>query len=521
MKYKDNKCDFQELVYSTTRAKPEQREEDYTGSLGTNAKSLHTKKTDSLDSKGLALKCSPPVLTHHSKSTGLITSFVKNKFDELVEQLDTDALISERYMLLSSVRHLMPFSRTAKCNRLTRGGTDVTVLKNTEYNSVNFSGLQTCGSPWSCPWCSSKISERRKNEVVQALDSHLSKNGTLYFITLTFRHTKEQDLKQLRDLQTKALAYFRNSRTYKKYLQLIGYTGLIRALEVTWGISNGWHPHTHEIVFADNKVSFQSIKRLLFPAWVSACIKVGLSAPSFKRGIDIRGGEKAGDYVNKYGNELTKSHFKKAKGDRFSPFDLLRSYFFDNVKLHGAKFVQFSEGMQGSRQLYWTNGLKDKFGITDKIDKDLADEIQESAYSLGNITLEKWRSIVRYKSMSTVRIMFSHYHPDHVFSYIDDLYSRYIQTGDKLEDDQRIEKNRNKYKKVNTLPDQSDFLSKVDNRDIFDKINEKMVLDKLSINPLLDPKLYDYIYNLRQKINRREKDNDFLINNYSTKKIGN
>jgi hypothetical protein len=119
------------------------------------------------------------------------------------------------------------------------------------------------------------------------------------------------------------LKYFRKSYDYRLYKKEVGYTGTIRALEVTWGQSNGWHPHTHEIVFADNKVSFHSIKKRLFPAWVAACKKAGLAAPSFKRGIDVRGGEKAGNYINKFGAELTKTHFKKAKGDRYSPFDLL------------------------------------------------------------------------------------------------------------------------------------------------------------------------------------------------------
>ena len=517
MKYKDTSHVNQQKPFDGNRGPVYGEKGSDKKALGTNAKSFDQKNATFCNSKGLETDCSHTLLDHVCDDTGEVTSFTKDKHDQLVEKMDTDKLITERYMLLASVRHLMPFSRTAKCNRLTRSGNDITVLKNIEFNSINFSGLQTCGSPWTCPWCSSKISERRKNEVVQALESHLSNKGSLYFITLTFRHTKEQDLKELRQKQTKALGYLRASKTYRKYKKLIGYSGLIRALEVTWGQSNGWHPHTHEIVFADNKVSFQSIKRLLFPSWVDACEKAGLAAPSFRRGVDVCGGEKAGDYVSKYGNELTKSHFKKATGDRFSPFDLLRSYFYDDVKLHGAKFVDFADGMNGSRQLYWTNGLKARFDITDKIDKDLADEVQELAVSLGNIEVDKWRAIVKYKAMSTLRIMFKSHESHIVFQYVNDLYVKYLSSGDKALDDKRIADNREKYKAVKAKPEHSEFLTK-DKRDVFEKLNESIDIAKarLYFSPESDVDLL--AQDIKLKIIRKEKNKDFLKDNYKSKK---
>ncbi len=443
--------------------------------LGTNAKSFDKKNTVFEATKGLEPNCSGSFLPFIDESTGEITNFTKNNKNNLVEAIDHDKLITERYMLLSSVRSLMPLSRQAKCHRLTRG-CDISVLKNTEFNSVKFSGVQTCGSVWSCPICAAKISERRKIEVVSAIEQHLQNQGHLYFLTLTFRHTKEQSLAENLKKQAKALKYFRDSRPYKDiYKKHIGYLGLIRAKEVTWGMSNGWHPHTHEIIFAQNKKSFQSIKRILFPAWSKACVKAGLLPPSYARGLDIRGGDKAGDYVNKFGSELTKTHFKKAKGDRYSPFDLLRSYFYEDNKLHGAKFVEFAEHFQGSRQLYWTNGLKAKFYINDKNDQELAEEHQEPHTHIADIKLNQWRAIVKYKSQATVNIMFKTHKPDVVFNYIDSLYQRYLTTGDKQKDDLKIKKQREFYRKASPKTEYKDFLT-IDNTCIFDRINYQIDL---------------------------------------------
>lgn len=41
-----------------------------------------------------------------------------------------------------------------------------------------------------------------------------------------------------------------NSTNFKKFKDGIGYEGLVRGLELTYG-SNGWHPHTHELWVLD------------------------------------------------------------------------------------------------------------------------------------------------------------------------------------------------------------------------------------------------------------------------------
>lgn len=484
--------------------------------LVTNAKSSDLKTDKSPISKGLHFKSADTLFSYADQKTGEFTNFVKSKSGFLVESLDYDKTITDRYICLSGARDLMPFSRTAKCNRLSCG-CDISVLKNIEFNKTAYSGLQTCGSVWACPVCSAKVSERRKNEVVQALDSHLASAGELYFITFTFRHSRNDDLEELKTKFREALKFLRESKSYKKYKKMVGYSGLIRALEVTWGQSNGWHPHTHEIVLADKKVSFQSIKRLLFPEWVKSCEKAGLAAPSFRRGIDVQGGEKAGSYITKYGNELAKSHTKKARGDRYTPFDLLRSYSFDSNDLHGVKFLEFAKSMQGARQLYWTNGLKDRFGINDKSDDVLAKENQENMFLLGEIKLEKWRSVVKYNAVASVLIMSRSHDFENIIAFVDGLYSKYVSSGEKQADDERIARNRERYRAKVIKPDHQDYLTKVDNRDVFEKLNDRIKESESRASSPVEQELGIFVHDLKLKLNKKEQQDNFFKEQYFKK----
>ncbi len=520
MKYKDTEQVNQEKTTLGKRGPACGEKAPEVGLLGTNAKSSATFQSLEPINKGLDSNYAHTVHTHVDYETGEVIPFKKNKFGDLVENVSTDKILVERYLLQCSARHLMPHSRTAKCTRLQQRYKDeVGLSKSKEFNTVSYIGLQTCGSPWACASCSARISERRKTEVVTALNKHLSTGATTYFVTFTFSHSKNEDLLLLRKQQEQALRILRASYGYRKYKKIVGYSGLIRALEVTWGMSNGWHPHTHEIVFADKKVSFSAIKNLLFPEWKKACKKAGLAAPSFRRGVDVRGGDKAATYVAKYGDELTKGHSKKATGDRFSPFDLLRSYHYDKNKLHGAKFVEFAEAMQGSRQLYWTNGLKDKFGINEKTDQDLVEETETDDYYMGAIPHLQWRSIVKYKHVATVKIIGRDHGLESVLAFANSIFQEYVSSGDMQKDDERIAKNREKYKK-HVKPEFNDHLSKNHEPkvDIFEKLNKEIKANEVRKSSPVLRELDSFVFNLKSKISRKEQQEEFIRQRYSKKK---
>lgn len=85
---------------------------------------------------------------------------------------------------------------------------------------------------------------------------------------------------------TKAKAFFKNCKTYKRILSKGVRRGSVSSLEVTIG-DNGWHPHQHDLVFATPD-AFGQVRELdhgrkasreideLKEAWYVALRKAGL-----------------------------------------------------------------------------------------------------------------------------------------------------------------------------------------------------------------------------------------------------
>lgn len=320
----------------------------------------------------------------------------------------------ERFALQAVARDLLPNSRIALCLRA-RVSTQlgVQVWKSKEHKTAHYGGLQTCGSVWGCPVCNPKITERRKLEVKQAMDMHRAQGGEVHLLTLTTPHTRHDRLDELQALQAKALQAFLRDFTVKKVFAEMGYIGQIRAFEITHGrkaANNGWHPHYHFLQFVQVKgdaAQLMDWKTRLYLRWDACCQKHGLGSPSFKHGIDLRDGSFADQYIAK-GNwgledEITKGHSKKGKAGGETPFDLLRAYMADPTdKQAAALFREFVQVTKGKRQLSWSNGLKARFFVDEKTDEELAEEKDERAFLLGQITADQWRDILKVKARATV-----------------------------------------------------------------------------------------------------------------------
>ena len=109
----------------------------------------------------------------------------------------------------------------------------------------HFEGLQTCGSVWSCPCCSARISETRRDEMNTLLSWARKQGLEVRLVTLTARHGRGDDLKTLLDRMKKAKQRLHQHRSYKALKPSI--VGSVVATEVTGGGRHGWHPHFHII----------------------------------------------------------------------------------------------------------------------------------------------------------------------------------------------------------------------------------------------------------------------------------
>ena len=311
----------------------------------------------------------------------------------------------QRFALQAMARTILPESRTAKCLRIRAFDSDVQVWKSREHGTASYAGLQTCGSVWTCPVCAAKIAERRRVELLEAMELHKAQGGAVYLLTLTTPHQRGDVLGELLDQQGKALQSFLRDRKVKEVFKEMGHLGQVRALEVTHGRksarNNGWHPHFHILQFCQVNGSEADRKdwtARLYMRWAAYCQKAGLGMPSYAHGIKLDDGTKASDYVTKWGleDEMTKGHTKKAKAGGETPFDLLRAALADRQdKQAMALFREFSECFKGKRQLSWSNGLKARFFVDEKTDDELAAEKEDRAVLLGLLTVDQWRDVLK------------------------------------------------------------------------------------------------------------------------------
>lgn len=310
----------------------------------------------------------------------------------------------ERFALQSVARKFLPKTRTDKCLRLRQKGQQIQIWQSVEFQTTTYAGLQTCGSVWACPVCSAKISERRRVELLAAMDAHKAAGGAVSMLTMTTRHGRRDDLVQLLDQQATALKYFNKDFSVRKVFDEMGVIGQVRALEVTHGRkslkNNGWHPHYHILKFGTFVPSLTQLadwEERLFDRWVSCCLRAGLGAPTREHGLKLHDGSRAALYATKWGldREMTSGHTKKALHGE-TPFDLLRAHFANDADEQcGPLFREFAEAFKGKRQLHWSKGLKRRFAVAEVSDEELAEKQDDDARLLGIVTLEQWRNVLR------------------------------------------------------------------------------------------------------------------------------
>jgi hypothetical protein len=296
------------------------------------------------------------------------------------------------------------------------------IYKHADTGATFYGGTVLCGSPYACPVCASKINEIRATEIRKAVSEWVNSGGVCLFVTLTFPHSRFDTFEDLMTLFTKkALKHFRGGKTYQDIKEDLGFKGLIRSTETTWGEANGWHPHSHEIWFVKPDLFKQDeslnvpfskmgnslkefiltpIKTRLFNKWRSSCVAAGLEAPSYERGLNVKIAEteeelqaRLAEYLTKTGmekapwgvdDELVRHNVKKGKEGRFTPFDFLRNQFDDTYTKDQRNrflklFAEYVEGFKGVAKIFWSHGLKGYFKINDITDEQAAEEKTQKA----------------------------------------------------------------------------------------------------------------------------------------------
>lgn len=283
-----------------------------------------------------------------------------------------------------------------------------------------FGGTEVCGSPWACPVCSAKIAERRAEEIRAAVDAWISEGGICLFVTLTVPHRATDALGPMVVDFRRALELFRGGKGGAAINRDSGRIGVIRALELTWGQLNGWHPHSHEIWFCHPPAEGLPVSRIV-RRWQDSAQAAGFDRPSDAHGcrIDVvQSTEQAAaalaEYLAKMGrdlpedgrplwgvaDELARAHSKRGRLlRRMTPFDFLRAQFDPEASaaeraVYRRLFAEYVEAFRRVAQVFWSRGLKARFEIVDRTDEETAQESRETADELARIEVEQWERVV-------------------------------------------------------------------------------------------------------------------------------
>lgn len=294
----------------------------------------------------------------------------------------------ERYVLQRQAARLVPAERVSKCRwTFQSNARGVDVMR--AGGSAFYQGLQTCGSPWLCPVCSSKISEVRRSELNDALAWARAVGVIPVMLTLTHRHGAGDVLAENLDGMKAAKRRLRQRREWRAIKPMLA--GTVSATEVTHGAA-GWHVHFHEIAFVQAETEAEAVALFsdMGRVWVAALHGCGLDG-TLPHAWQVQGAAAAGEYLGKWGaaEELALADRKQGKRAGLTPWQLLAASR-DGDAVASAKWVEYAKAFKGARQLVWSPGLKAAVGVAEVDDTAAAaDEVAEPE-RLVNINRESW-----------------------------------------------------------------------------------------------------------------------------------
>lgn len=234
---------------------------------------------------------------------------------------------------------------------------------------AGFAGLTTCGSVWACPVCAAKIGAERAREEITPVVRHVidDMGGSVVHATFTVQHHQGQPLAVTRRAVQRAWEHVTSARRWRVIDREFDRAGFCRAFEATWGKANGWHPHLHVLLFLARPITGEECTRLselLYELYRAGLAKAGFDCTELhgvraelattRRDADVV----LGRYLTKIASEITRNDRKTARGDRYTPFDLLREAVEQGNADALDRWQEWEQATAGARQLTWSRGWR-------------------------------------------------------------------------------------------------------------------------------------------------------------------
>lgn len=194
-------------------------------------------------------------------------------------------------------------------------------------------GIGRCGSPWACSTCTPAVREHRAREIDAGAAEALDRGWSVLMVSCTLGHAAGDELARTFGIVRAGHRVSRRGRPWQRVKADQGYRGAIRCWEMPNG-ANGWHPHSHELLFFDRKLGAGDVDavRAHYRATYGRHVEAATGVPLHPvHGIDVRRVGKlreVGSYLCKVeggwgaGLELARSDVKKARGGR-NPWEIL------------------------------------------------------------------------------------------------------------------------------------------------------------------------------------------------------
>jgi hypothetical protein len=226
--------------------------------------------------------------------------------------------------------------------------------------NAHFEGLGVCGDVHTCPVCSTRILEERREELKALVNWWTQQGGGVVLVTPTLRHHLGEPLAPLVDDLNDAWRRTKRGAPWSRFKSRHGIEHDVNALEILHG-AHGWHPHKHVLMLLDHEPEAQEIEAIrdyLTRRFHRMAAKLGRYV-SNNWGVDVRAGDGAAAYLAKgdgwgVSEELTQRNAKTSAGR--TPWQLLEAYR-DGDQQAGALFREYAQAIKGKRQLTYSRSL--------------------------------------------------------------------------------------------------------------------------------------------------------------------
>lgn len=205
--------------------------------------------------------------------------------------------------------------------------------------------MLACGCQHSCPVCNERRAHERRAEVESMMRA--DPGGRWQMVTFTLRHHAGQDLASL---VTLIFATWRSVRMKRPVREIMArrVRASVRALEVTFSWSNGWHPHLH-LLWGTTEWTHHE-RRILQREWARALGERKTVRHLIRWSTAFQGFDRnRAWYMAKLGCEIA-GIGKEAKGPNLKPFQLAQLAA-DGVENAQRRWRQYQLGMKGRRIL--------------------------------------------------------------------------------------------------------------------------------------------------------------------------